>query len=116
VSQIKLRLDERDILDLIGGKVLFRDESGSPRGTGTTFTNGGHPVEICLTKSAQAPLQVIIGVKTGGGYKVGGVWGPCPHCKAKTTYTSRITGQPPVVEIICDACQTVVSSTPLNMP
>ena len=72
-NQTRLRLDSRDILDLVEGKVLYKDENGSPLGTDATFTSGKHPVEICLTEGDRKPLRdAILGVKTSGGFKVGG--------------------------------------------
>jgi hypothetical protein len=116
--QIRLRLDARDITDLVRGRVLYKEETGSPRGTGTGFTAGENPVEICLTEGDQEPLRnLLFNVKTSGGHKVGGSWPPCPKCKATAGYSSNIIpGPPPAVEISCNACMKVVATLPLNIP
>jgi hypothetical protein len=59
-NQIRLRLDSRDIFDLVEGKVLYKDEDGRPLGTGATFTSGEHPVEICLSEGDRQPLRNLI--------------------------------------------------------
>lgn len=59
-NPIRLRLDARDIIDLIQGQVLFKEESGAPRGTGRSFQAGMHPVQICLTESDRQLLGPLL--------------------------------------------------------
>lgn len=59
-ASIRMRLDARDILDLIQGLVLYKAESGAPRGTGRFFEPGKHPVQICLTESDQQILRAAL--------------------------------------------------------
>jgi hypothetical protein len=116
-KHIRLRLDGQDIKDLAEGKVLYKEETGQPRGTGSTFTAGQNPVEIILTGSDQTLLQSLLGVKTSGGHTVQGGWPPCPNCKASAGFSSRtVPGNPAVVEVTCDACLTVVATLPLSLP
>jgi hypothetical protein len=119
MEQIRLRLDARDVMDLIDGKVLYKEKTGQPRGTGIAFTQGENPVEICLTEGDRKSLKSVFAskVRTSGGGSVGGAWPACPKCKAMAGYQSAVVpGPPPAVEITCDACGHVVATLPLNIP
>jgi hypothetical protein len=59
-NPIRLRLDANDVIDLIQGRVLFKEESGAPRGTGPSFEAGKHPVQICLTESDRQLLGSVL--------------------------------------------------------
>jgi hypothetical protein len=116
-KQIRLRLDGQDIKDLAAGGVLYKEETGQSRGTGSTFTAGQNPVEIVLNGPDQQMLQSLLGVKTSGGHTVQGAWPPCPKCTASGGFSSQtVPGNPPVVEITCDACLTVVATLPFLIP
>jgi hypothetical protein len=116
MANVRILLDGRDVLDMVDGKVLFRAEDGRSQGTGDKFT-GSHAVEIALTERDRGSLRSMFSaVTTGGGHKVTGDWPPCPQCKAKLGYTSQIVGNPPTVQVTCNACGAVVSTQPLNIP
>jgi len=57
---IRLRLDGQDLIDLIKGKVLYKDEDGRPLGTGDGFRPGEFPVQIVLSEGERAPFQQML--------------------------------------------------------